>query len=124
MTQTSNSTSKTDFFALWEEKNSKKKRVVFSSTNKTQDERVVVASSHFQIEPKKLKKSRNYTAEDKQRRDEIQKIKEELYLLATDKHQKVNKITREIYEKKRAEFLQIKEVLQAEIGTKRYTKAS
>ena len=101
-----------DFFALWEKKNSKSKIKFQEAANEQTIQREV------------QDKIKEYTKEDEERRKQIQRAKQELYLLATSQHERANRMTREYYEKTRKEFLNIKRVLQTEMHTDKYKKSS
>ncbi len=120
MTYGKQSNQKTDFFALYENKNSKKKSVDLSELFEPQNQTTTVTAKIATPQtPIKI-----YTDEDQLRRLQLQKTKEELHLLSTNQHQKVNQITEETYHKKREEFINIKKLLESEMSTKRYTRAS
>ena len=120
MTYGKQSSKKTDFFALYENNSSKKQSVSLGELFEPQNQTTAVTDKKIASKTP----IKTYTNEDKLRRLQLQKAKEELHLLSTNQHQKVNQITEETYHKKREEFMNIKKLLEAEMSTKRYTRAS
>ena len=115
-----NSSKKTDFFALYENANRDKKKLELNELFEVKD--IITQSILFEKNPQT--KQKIYTNEDELRRVQLKKTKEELHKLTTNQDTRVNHTRNSSYNKKREEFINIKKILQAEMSTKSYTRAS